>query len=139
MNVTPEPLEQDIPIEMLVAAESDPSLGVYEGSVLGYRCIECGQSDETLRQIVHREDCSMAGEHGRELYEDGLPIVEEPRGELRPDTEFQMLVWATTEEPGDKHNGEPMAFRCTDCGNQDECLFEIVHDEACEIAGLVTP
>lgn len=52
-----------VPIERMVVGDSETH---HAGEVVGYRCQECGQADETLDQIWHQEDCPLAGEHCRQ-------------------------------------------------------------------------
>ena len=40
---------------------------------------------------------------------------------------------------GSPDNGETLAFRCGECGNSDETLVEIRHDEDCSLAGRFGP
>ena len=136
MRVTPEPLKGSAMVA-LVAMETRPMLDIYEGEVLGYWCAQCAQSDETLEQVIHREDCTLAGRHGRRVYGGSLEGVLDTAsaGELRPDTTFTMLRWGVTDEGLRIYNGTAVAYRCDECGNLDEHLFEIVHDVACWLAG----
>ncbi|WP_089650132.1 hypothetical protein [Halobacterium hubeiense] len=112
----------------------------YEQEVVGYLCPECAQADETLEQIWHDEDCRLAGEHGRDHYDELEPTNDvRPVPELQPDHPVTIVEYGETEgrlgegEVG-FHEGEVVAFLC-ECGASDEDLFEIVHDECCELAG----
>ena len=135
MMVHPDPLP-DLPIVMLRAESGDPEAGIYAGEILGFCCTECGQADETLVQIVHDDDCDLAGEHGHDVYGEDVPIRNASSGkELEPDKPITMVKWATTDDPKGIHNGAAAAFRCVQCGNTDENIFEIVHDENCDLAG----
>jgi hypothetical protein len=120
-------------IQRLVVTESHPP-DYYAGEVVGYLCSECRQTDETREQIWHAEDCSLAGEHGRQHYDAIEPAPDDSSPELRPDTEFIVIESGEMEGRGGLCEGEVLGFVCT-CGNADEDLFEIVHDEACELAG----
>uniref|UniRef100_UPI00143D8322 hypothetical protein n=1 Tax=Halorussus halobius TaxID=1710537 RepID=UPI00143D8322 len=121
-------------VQRLVASESHPPDYV-EGEVVGYYCAECRQTDETRDQIWHEKTCSLAGQHGREHYDGLQPAPDDPAPELDPDTEFIVIESAETEGRGGLCEGEVLGFVCT-CGNADEDLFEIVHDEACPLAGV---
>lgn len=60
MDVDPE-LLPDHPIDMLTASGTDQAAGYVRGECLGYRCRECGAVDEDVAEVVHEEDCSLAG------------------------------------------------------------------------------
>lgn len=136
MNVTAEPIDGTY-IRRLVLTETDQE-GHHPGECVGYLCDECLQADETLQQIWHDADCSHAGEHGRQHY-DEMPsgTATGPTPELDPAHPLTIITAAETEGYGGLHEGEVLAFRC-ECGNADEDAFEIVHDEACELAGRWT-
>ena len=51
----------DHPIDMLRASETDQAAGYVRGECLSYRCRECGAADEDVAEIIHEEDCSLAG------------------------------------------------------------------------------
>lgn len=107
----------------------------HPGEVVGYRCMECHKIDETREQIWHDEDCSHAGEGGRQYYDDLEPDVPgRPTPELSADHPITMIRAAQTDDTDGVHNGEVLAFRC-ECGNADEDVLEVVHDEACPLAG----
>jgi hypothetical protein len=61
MEVDRELLE-DHPIEMLRASETDPDKGIHHGECLGFLCLECRNVDEDITEIIHEEDCSLAGQ-----------------------------------------------------------------------------
>lgn len=108
----------------------------HEGQAVGYRCQQCHQADETLDQLWHAEDCPLAGEHGRSHYDDITPAVSEGRSpELSPDHEIVMVRSAETDNSVGVSRGDVILFICAECGNADEDLFEIVHDENCSLAG----
>lgn len=137
MRVDSEPLEADVAIDALRAQESCDEAGIHAGELVGFHCQHCDAVDETLQQIIHEEGCPLFGEHGRALYGDDLP---QGRGqlefpELEPDTEFTVYYSGWSGEDGNAKAGHIVAFRCDVCGNADEDLFEIVHDENCELAG----
>lgn len=135
MMVRREPLPE-LEITRLIAQESDPSADIYEGEVVAYHCDACGNADETLIQLLHKETCPYAGEHGRTRYPDGLESgrdVHTP--ELQPDHPITIVRNGTHNRHEGVHQGEPIAFRCVECGNSDETLSEIVHDESCRLAG----
>ncbi len=135
MDVRPDPLP-DQPIIGLVAAESRPELDIHHGETLGWWCEICHQSDETLEQIVHEPGCDLSGRHGRSRYGNNPePINMQESGEYRSDTLFTVLKWDTTDRGRSIHHDEVVCFRCDECGNLDETLFEIVHDAACRLAG----
>jgi Zn ribbon nucleic-acid-binding protein len=119
-------------IRQLVVVESSQA-DVHIGQVVGHLCPECKQADETLDQIWHRDECSHAGEHGRQHYDELTPTVEErPTPEFNPNHEIT-IVHARTDRGIEIHDNEPIAFRCS-CGNLDEDLFEVIHDDACPLS-----
>lgn len=132
MRVNLKPLE-GTQIDRMVVVEPQ-SADVHDGEVVGYMCSECWQADETRQQIWHDEDCSLCGVHGREFYDEI-----EPDNDIRPTPEFnpehKLTVIKAAESSGRDRpcENEVVAFRCS-CGNADEDLFEIVHDEACALA-----
>jgi len=136
MDVDVEPLPGDIPIEALRAQEPSPQAGIHAGELVGFHCAECGQCDETLRQIVHDPECDLAGEHGRDLYDD-VPVLDEDvhYPELDPEHTVTMFEGTFEGTDGTTKNQGVVAFRCDECGNADESLFEIIHDEQCSLAG----
>jgi len=136
MNVDVEPLPGDLPIETLRATEHCDIAGIHAGEIVGFHCELCGAVDETLRQIIHDEECDLAGEHGRDLYDD-LPHLEADVDlpELDEDHPITMYEAEWSGRNGVVKNGCVIAFRCDECGNSDETLWEIVHDEACDLAG----
>ena len=120
-----------VAVERMVVAECEDH---HVGEVVGYRCQECGMADESLDQIWHQEDCSLAGEHGRQHYEslEAGPDAGRP-AEFDVDADLWVVTSAETDASDDVYNGTVVAFKC-ECGNADENLFEIVHDEACPLA-----
>lgn len=68
-RVTPELLPNH-PIIILRAAETNNDLGIMAGEVIAYKCLECRNVDETLSQIVHQEDCRLAGQTKPTAYAD---------------------------------------------------------------------
>lgn len=128
----------DTPIQRLVVKDPGDTTH-YAGEVIGYRCPLCDAADETLRQIWH-EGCRLTGEHGRRYYDDLEPDdPTAPAPELDPRHPINILKAGETElqadlrgEPG-IHNGEVIGFECGLCGNADEDVFEIVHDEGCDL------
>lgn len=120
----------ETPIDRLVAERTCEERGVARGEVLGYRCRECGQGDETLGQIIHDDGCPL------EDYSD----YDVPDGwgdssiVLRPEHGVDMIRANSTDNSVDVRNNEVMLFRCRECGNADEDVFEIVHDERCSLA-----
>lgn len=120
-------------VQRLVVTESHPP-DYHAGEVVGYFCSECRQTDETRDQIWHDEDCSLAGEHGRQQYDGLEPAPDDGSPEFDPNNEFIVIESAETEGRGGLCEGEVLGFVCT-CGNADEDLFEIIHDEACPLAG----
>jgi hypothetical protein len=133
MKVIRERLE-GTQVQRLVVIESGKSPH-HGGECVGYLCPECMQADETLEQIWHDEDCSLATEHGRKHYDDLTPDSSgRPIPELQPGHQVTMVKYGKTEGRGGLHDGEVLSFICK-CGNLDEDLFEIVHDETCSLAG----
>jgi len=136
MKVKLEPLD-GVPVHRLTV--SDPQeADVHTGECVGYRCAKCHQADETLDQIWHNENCVLCGEHGRAHYDTLEPDVdvETPTPEFDPHHEITVVIAATGLRSAGVATNEPLAFRCA-CGNLDEHLFEVVHDEACELSGPV--
>lgn len=134
MDVRPQPLEES-PIVRLVSMESRRDINIFQGDTVGYWCSMCQMADETLDQIVHAKECDLAGKHGRTKYGADLdPMDGQARGELNPKTTFTVLVWGESDRSMGIHNGETLAFRCDECANLDEHIFEILHDEVCELA-----
>jgi len=134
MRVTRQPLP-DTPIEQLVVADGDAE-GLHAGQAVGFFCSHCWQSDETWEQIWHAEDCDLAGEHGRRLYDSAAPQHNGgPTPEIVDDHEIQMVVSAVSNGQTDPSKNEILGWRCAHCGNLDETLVEIRHDEDCELAG----
>jgi len=113
----------------------DAGTHYHEGQAVGYRCQLCQQADETLDQLWHEDDCPLAGEHGRSHYDKLEPTVEEPNPELDPDNKFIMVRCADTHTSTGVSRGDALLFICQECGNADEDIFEIIHDEACSLAG----
>lgn len=68
-DVTPE-LLADHPILELRANETRNDLGLMAGEVIAYKCLECRNVDETLSEIVHEEDCRLAGQTKPTAYAD---------------------------------------------------------------------
>lgn len=122
-------------VQRLIVTAPD-KYGHHVGECIGYLCPECFQADETLSHIWHQEDCSLAGQHGRDVYDDLEPVVPgRPTREFEPENKIAVVTYAETEGRGGLHKGEVIGFECEHCGNFDEDLFEIVHDEACPLAG----
>jgi hypothetical protein len=131
MKVEFEELDE-LPVEKMLIAESEDH---HAGQCVGYRCQECGEADETVRQIYHDEDCPLAGEHGRDQYDQPLNTRSdaEPTPELQRENPVWLVVSAETDPEDSVYHGEPVAFRC-ECGNLDDDLLEVVHDERCPLA-----
>lgn len=77
MKVTTELLPEH-PVQMLRAAETDHSVGLHHGEVIAFRCVECSAVDETLAEIVHDEDCRLAGQTRPTAYADRIESFEIP-------------------------------------------------------------
>jgi len=69
MDVARELLE-DHPIEMLRASETSPEKGIHNGECLGFMCLECRNVDEDITEIIHEEDCGLAGQTAPTGYAD---------------------------------------------------------------------
>lgn len=69
VDVTPE-LLPDYPILLLKSAVTNKRFGIVEGQVLGYYCIPCGVADENVHELIHEEDCDLAGETKPTAYAD---------------------------------------------------------------------
>jgi hypothetical protein len=50
------------PIMMLRAVETDNDLGIMEGEVLSFRCVECDASATDCFEILHENGCQLAGQ-----------------------------------------------------------------------------
>lgn len=134
MKVAREPLSS-IPMARLVAMEDDTEVGIHDGETLGYRCCECHRVDETLMQVWHAEGCQLAGEHGRKRYDSLERGHDREMRELHPDHQI-IIIRAGQSDPDDGFaHGTVVGFRCEECGNSDETLSEIVHDETCSLSG----
>jgi len=132
MKVEREVVVDDI--EQLRVADANGH-DYHEGQAVGYRCQVCHQADETLDQLWHTDECPHAGEHGRSHYDELEPTVAEgATPELSPDHEIVMVRSAETDNSVGVSRGDVILFICAECGNADEDLFEIVHDEACSLA-----
>lgn len=138
MRVKPRKLE-GAPLVGLVALESYPDLEVLAGETIGYYCLECGQSDETLEQIIHEEGCSLCGRHGRRCYGshpvEAGPLDHASKGELQPETCFSVVRWGWTDTDLGIYDSSVVGFRCDECHSMDEHLFEMVHDSTCQLSG----
>jgi len=137
IHVRPHELE-GTPIVGLVALSSHRALSVIAGETIGYYCLKCSQSDETLEEIIHNEDCPLAGDHGRSCYgkspvEEG-PITHDSRGELQRHTKFTLIKWGWTDTDIGIYNDGVVGVRCDQCHSMDEHLFEIVHDATCGLS-----
>ena len=133
MKVVREDLE-DTQVQRLTVVDPGKT-GSHIGELVGYLCPECLQVDETLTQIWHDDSCSLAGEHGRQHYDSLEPDVDgRPTPELQDDHPVTVVKYAETEGRGGLCQDEVVAFICN-CGNADEDLFELVHDEGCDLAG----
>lgn len=125
----------DVDVEKMIVVEADETHLI--GQCVGYRCQHCGEADETLQQIWHdeEEDCPLVGEHGRQQYDrlDADIEVDSPTPELQEENPIWIIISAETDRGDGVYNGEPVAFRCQ-CGNADDDLFELVHDDGCALA-----
>lgn len=107
------------------------------GQCVGYRCQECGEADESLSQVFHKDDCPLAGQHGREFYGDEAALNSSSDGRRAPELDAENPLWlvtsAETDRGDDVYNGEVVGIRC-ECGNLDDDAFRIIHDEDCALA-----
>lgn len=111
---------------------------VHEGTVVGYLCMECWQLDESLGQLYHRADCQYAGEHGRQHYDSMTPTQSGSGGSCRefdPEHEIHLIRMGEHDRHRGIYQGDIVGFLCQSCGNADEDLFEVRHDEDCALAG----
>lgn len=138
-------------IVRLVARTQDDDVGVYPGDRLGVMCLECKNADEDLAELIHEGGCSHAGRHGRDHYDldderatPGIDCSASSRvradgagrtPEFRPEHPMGHIVAGFTEPVRDVHNGETIGWLCLECYNLDEDILEIIHDEACTLAG----
>lgn len=125
----------DSPLTKLTALSSDPAAGIEAGEVLAYRCRDCGNNDETPMQVVHDAECPHFGTHGCASFPELESGIGTATPELQPDHPITIIRMGETDPSAGLHNGEPVGFRCDECGNSDETLSEIVHDELCSLAG----
>lgn len=125
---------EDIPVSRLVVIDPETS-SRHEGEMVAYRCDLCGAADETLRQIWHEDDCDLVGEHGREFYDDLVPDVPDqgPTPEFDPEHPITVIQAGESAQDCGIHNYDVLGFECA-CGNADEDVFEIVHDDKCGLA-----
>lgn len=132
MKVVAKELE-DSPLDQLVVSDPGASDHV-EGEALFFFCRECECLDETARQLYHAEDCSHAGEGGRQFY-DKDDYVDEgvPSPEFEADTSAYLIEYGATEGRGGLHDGEVLGFECV-CGCADEMLGGVMHAEHCPLA-----
>jgi len=121
----------DVAVERMIIADSEDH---HPGQCVGYRGQLCHEADETLQQIYHDPDCPLAGEHGRRQYDElKADKNARPTPELQEENPIWIVVSAETDRGDNVYSDEPVAFRC-ECGNLDDDLFEVVHDEACPLA-----
>lgn len=125
----------EVPVEKMEIVEAADH---ETGQCVGYRCQECGEADETLSQVYHKADCPLAGQHGRRFYDDSeADLASSSDGRVAPELDAENPLWlvesAETDRSDDVYNGEIVGFRCA-CGNLDDDVFAIVHDEDCELA-----
>lgn len=71
----------------MIATETSPGKGIYNGETLGFLCLECKNMDEDVGEIIHENDCSLAGATEPTAYEDRLsgPLFDEATQSLRAD------------------------------------------------------
>jgi hypothetical protein len=121
-----------LPVEGLLAEEDCPITGIEVGETVGYRCEECGAGDESVQQIDHEPECSLHGVHGTHHDPD------EVRDEAALSPEYPVrAIRANYTDPGAPSGatrGEVVLWYCGECGNADETLHEIVHDQGCPLA-----
>jgi len=130
MRIVFEPVD-GVDVERMVVHEAEEH---HAGEVVGYRCQHCGCADETLKQIFHGEECPLAGEHGRQIYDELDADIKPDCPELKEENRVWAVKSAETDHEDGVHNGDIVAFVCDHCSNSDESLFEIVHDEPCPLA-----
>jgi len=137
MRVVFEEIDPDGIRRMSVADPGEADRAV--GECAGYYCTKCEQADETLHQIWHDNNCSHAGEHGRAHYDELEPDVpRRPTPEFDPAHPISVIEAGESDVPAGIHVGMVVGFRC-ECGNADEDVFEIVHDERCPLADCADP
>lgn len=130
MRVTFEELS-DIHVEKMVVAECEDH---HVGEVAGYRCQECHEADESLGQIWHDADCPLAGQHGRQHYDElSADVIVGQSPELHPENPIWVIEAAETDPEDGVFNGTVVGFKCH-CGNADDDWYEVVHDEACDLS-----
>jgi len=68
--LNPDPPDAPVPefrpdtnIAIVRPAETDPSVGLHNGEALLFMCLECGNADEDLFELVHDIACPMADEY----------------------------------------------------------------------------
>lgn len=138
MRVSRQRLPQ-LDIVRLAVIETDGT-SLREGEIVGYLCERCNQLDETLDQIYHQDDCEYAGRHGRQHYHTMHAPAGEPGDtpELQPEHQIVIIRNGEHNKHTGTHQGEPVGFYCPRCGNADEDLFQVRHDEDCPLAGRYT-
>lgn len=140
MNVAHEELE-GTPILQLRVIEA-PHSDHYPGECIGYLCPFCLAEDETLSQVYHEADCRLAGEHGRNHYPEGFEKPMQTRRTPELDSRHPINIIRMGQTVGGSHGlhqGEVLGWECAECGNSDERIGEIVHDESCPLAGYRGP
>lgn len=75
-DVTSEILPKH-PILKIEATTTLREWGIYNGEQLTYICLECKQSDETVTEIIHDEDCRLAGASKPTAYADRIQSFDE--------------------------------------------------------------
>lgn len=77
-RVVPAELQEDMPIVILKAGETCHEFQFVRGEPIAFMCLECRNIDETLSEIIHEEDCQLAGETKPTAYGDRLNEVDDP-------------------------------------------------------------
>lgn len=119
--------------QLFIAAEPGPDHHI--GESVGYLCSHYHAHDETLKQVVHEDGCPLVGEHGRNHYESVPDVPDRFSAAIQPEHAFTIIRSNETDRSAEIYNGIVVAFRCEFCGNSDETLGEVVHDENCPLAG----
>lgn len=120
-------------LQLFVAADAGPNH--YVGESAGYLCPHCHAHDETLIQVVHEDGCPLFGEHGRKHYDSIPDVPDRFSAAIRPEHVFTIIRSNETDHSVGIYNGTVVGFRCDFCGNSDETVGEICHDENCPMAG----
>jgi hypothetical protein len=121
----------DLPVDELVTMDARPDYNLPEGVGIGYRCRECHQADESIREIQHRETCSLREQFRYDTHDSDAEVF---RAALHSDHEFLLVQAGETHNGHGYRRGEVVFLWCCECSNGDEELAAIEHSEVCSLA-----